>query len=202
MPAAMMHAGILLALVRFLTYDVPRGVTAAFKTAHSTGVVFLSSSSRASHWKSSRKLEEVPRKVDIRLELNLLHSSSMTYTMVFTSTFGLGSGKGQPTGPRLGILDGLAWLCVLSSSLGLEGGCGNSSLQRILLLGMLLKGEVNNTLAEEGRSTLGRLGTGDFIGVGIRDFGLGATRVRFKPKKVPDFVSCSRRDALLLSTSS
>ena len=101
-------------LIHFLTYDVPSGVTAAFKTAHSTGVVCLSSSSKASHWKSFRKLQEVPRKVDILMEHNLLHSSSMMYAMVFSSTFGLRSGKGQPAGPHLGILDGLA--SIFSSS--------------------------------------------------------------------------------------
>ena len=47
-----------------------------------------------------------------------------------------------------------------------------------------------------------RLGAGGFIRVGIRDFGLGATLVRFKPKKTPGFASCTRRDALRLSRSS
>ena len=62
--------------------------------------------------------------------------------------------------------------------------------------------QVSNTLAEKGQLTLVRLGAVDFLGVGIHNFGLGATPVSFKPKQTPGFASCSCRDALCLSRSS
>ena len=98
-------------------------------------------SSRTSHWKSSMKLDEVPRKVDTLLEHNRLHSSSMMYAMVLLSTSGFRCGKGQALGPRLGIIDGFTWLCCV---LGLERGHAKGSVRgRMLLFGVPFNGELN-----------------------------------------------------------
>jgi hypothetical protein len=67
-------------------------------------------------------------------------------------------------------------------------GCEGGRLGILLSMDVsLFGGDANKTLAERGWGALKRFASGDFIGVGIRNFpyGLGVSRTCFLPRKNP-----------------